>query len=52
MDGLAEKMYRLAQDGQLRRQLGQGIFEKVRREYSVETTVNTQQQIYATILRR
>ena len=52
VDGLAEKMYRLAQDGQLRRQLGQGIFEKVRREYSVETTVNTQQQIYATILRR
>ena len=49
---LTERMLRLTQDGALRQRLGQAIFEKVKREFSIDATVRTQVEIYETILRR
>ena len=39
-------------DRALRQRLGQAIFEKVKREFSIDATVRTQVEIYETILRR
>lgn len=52
VDALAERMTRLARDAGLRQKLGDAIFEKVRRDFSVEATVKTQTEIYETMLRR
>ncbi|MDY4219338.1 MAG: polysaccharide pyruvyl transferase CsaB [Candidatus Faecousia sp.] len=52
VETLTERMLRVARDEGLRKRLGRAIFEKVRREFSVEATVRTQVQIYETILRR
>lgn len=51
-DALAERMMLLAGDSNLRKALGQAIFEKVRSEFSVEATVKTQERIYEMVLRR
>ena len=49
---LAERMNRLAADGELRERLGQKLYDKTRTQFSVEATVRRQEDIYATILRR
>lgn len=52
VDAIADRMLRLARNRELREKLAQSIFEKVRREFSVDATVQTQVEIYQTILRR
>lgn len=52
VEALAARMTQVAQDEKLRRSLGDAIYEKVRREFSVEAMVRTQEEIYETILRR
>ncbi|MBQ3216506.1 MAG: polysaccharide pyruvyl transferase CsaB [Oscillospiraceae bacterium] len=49
---LAKHMIRLAQDATLREKMGQALYEKTRREFSLEAMVEKQKQIYATLLRR
>ncbi len=49
---LADRMKALAGDASLRSRLGEAIREKVRREFSVDATVKTQEKIYETVLRR
>ena len=49
---LADHMIRLAQDAALREKMGQALYEKTRREFSLEAMVEKQKQIYATLLRR
>ncbi len=51
-DALADRMGRLVEDAALRKQLGEAIREKVRREFSVDATVRTQEKIYETVLRK
>ena len=51
VEALTERMLRLTRDGALRQRLGQAIFEKVKREFSIDATVRTQVEIYETILR-
>lgn len=51
-DTLAGHMVRLAQDSDLRRQMGRALQEKTRREFSLDAMVEKQKQIYAAILRR
>lgn len=50
-DTLAEWMLRLARDGDLRRRLGDAIFEYVREHYSLEATCRRQIEIYEKIFR-
>ena len=49
---LAQRMDRLAADGDLRQRLGQKLYEKTKAQFSVEATVRRQEEIYAAILRR
>lgn len=49
---LAENLLRIAQDAPLREKLSRAIFEKVRREYSLEATVSRQESIYERVLAR
>lgn len=51
-DTLAEHILSLADDGELRTRLGQALYDKAKREFSVEATVEKQKEIYETILRR
>lgn len=48
---LSEHLLTLARDPQLRKVLGQRLYEKGARDYSLEATVRRQQEIYDTILR-
>lgn len=49
---LCKKLSLLARDGELRLRLGQAIYEKARREFSVESMARRQINIYSEILRR
>lgn len=49
---LAGKLVLLARDPWLRKRLGDGIYERAKREYSVEATTRRQLDIYYEILRR
>lgn len=49
---LAKHMIRLATDEELRRGLGESLYEKAYREFSAEATVEKQRDIYRTIIRR
>lgn len=49
---LGKRLAQLAEDAQLRRKLGDAIYEKAHSEFSVEATTNRQLQIYAEVLRR
>lgn len=49
---LAERMLQVARDKELRARLGRAIFEKTKREFSIDATVRTQVEIYETIMRR
>lgn len=49
---LAANLLRVAQDDALRGKLSQAIFDKVRREYSLEATVSRQEAIYERVLSR
>ena len=48
---LSEHLLTLARDPKLRKVLGQRLYEKGARDYSLEATVRRQQEIYDTILR-
>ena len=49
---LGEKLARLAADPALRRRMGEALYEKARREFSVEATTRRQLDIYAEVLHR
>ena len=49
---LARHLTTLARDSQLRRHMGQRLYNKGRNQYSLESTVERQLEIYRTILRR
>lgn len=49
---LGEALTALASDGELRKRMGQAIYEKGAAEFSTETTCRTQLEIYDTILKR
>ena len=50
--GLARHLVTLAQDGALRRHMGQRLYERGKRDYSLDATLRRQLEIYGTILRR
>lgn len=49
---LGEQLLKLARDSELRRRLGDAVYEKARREFSTESTCRRQIEIYNTVLRR
>lgn len=49
---MARRIVSLAGDAKLRSRLGQGIYEKVRREFSSQVMARRQIQIYQTVIRR
>lgn len=49
---LSSHMSRLADDAALREQMGQALYEKTKREFSLDVMVEKQKSIYAAILRR
>lgn len=49
---LAEHIRLLATDEEKRRQLGEALYEKASRDFSVDATVRRQKEIYESILRR
>lgn len=49
---LAEHIVLLAQNDELRRRLGEALYEKASRDFSVEATVRRQKEIYETVLRK
>lgn len=51
-ESLAEKLTLLAEDAELRKCLGNAIYERARRDYSVEATTARQLDIYEEVLRR
>lgn len=51
-DGLARQLSALAKDATLRKHLGARLHQKAVEEYSLESTVNRQLEIYKVILRR
>lgn len=52
VDALAGHLEVLAKDGDLRRRLGRRLYDKAKSQYSIETTLDKQMEIYETILRR
>lgn len=52
VEALAEHMCLLARDAALRREMGARLYEKTRREFSLEAMLRRQKEIYETILRR
>ncbi len=52
VDALAGHMVALASDPGLRQRLGQRLYQKAREEYSIETTIQRQVEIYEAILRK
>ena len=52
VNALAERMQRLASDGELRERLSRKLFEKTRDQFSLEATLRHQEEIYASVLRR
>ena len=52
VDALAGHMVALAADPSLRERLGRRLYEKAKAEYSIETTIQRQIEIYQAILRK
>lgn len=52
VQALAHHLTALAQDGELRRHMGQRLYQRARQDYSLESTLQRQLSIYETILRR
>lgn len=52
VDTLAQHLIKLTKDGDLRRRLGEAIYEKARREFSIDHMVEYQLEIYQTVLER
>ncbi len=52
VDALAQHMVRLASDGELRQKMGQALYEKTKRDFSLEAMIAKQKTIYETIIRR
>ena len=51
-EGLAACLLRLAGDPALRARLGESLYERARRDFSAEATVERQKEIYRVLLRR
>jgi polysaccharide pyruvyl transferase CsaB len=51
-EALGDALTALASDGELRKRMGQAIYEKGAAEFSTETTCRTQLEIYHTVLER
>lgn len=49
---LADRLAALAADAGLRRRMGQRLYNKAKSEYSIQSTIDKQVEIYETILRR
>ena len=49
---LAAHMIRLAQDAELREQMGQALYEKTRQKFSLQAMIEKQKSIYEAIIRR
>lgn len=49
---LADRMVKLAEDAALRRRMGEALYEKTKREFSLEAMLETQKKIYETVIRR
>ena len=49
---LGQELLQLAQDAPLRRSMGERLYEKASRSYSIRSTIETQLRIYGEILRR
>lgn len=52
VDALAEHLVRLGGDKELRESMGRQLYEKAKANYSIESTIDKQEEIYRTILRR
>lgn len=52
VDTLGRHLALLAGDPALRRKLGENLFQRAKTDYSLESTINRQMEIYETILRR
>ena len=50
--GLARHLITLARDPELRRHMGQRLYERGKKDYSLDATLNRQLEIYTTVLRR
>lgn len=51
-DALSKHLVQLATSADLRRRMGQLLYEKAKRDFSLESTIRRQIEIYQTILRR
>lgn len=51
-EALARHLLALARDPKLRKTMGTRLYDKAKREFSLEATVSRQEEIYRTILRR
>ena len=51
-EGLAAHMLALAEDAELRERLGNGLYERAKRDFSEEATVERQKEIYRVLIRR
>lgn len=51
-EGLAAHMVALAEDPELRERLGNGLYERAKRDFSEEATVERQKEIYRVLIRR
>ncbi len=52
VDKLAEHMVRLAEDATLRKTMGKALYEKTKRDFSLDAMISKQKRIYETIIRR
>ncbi len=52
VDALADHLARLAEDEDLRKTMGRRLYDKARECYSIDSTIDKQEEIYQTILRR
>lgn len=52
VDALADHLVSVASDAGLRDRLGRRLYDKAKTEYSIETTINRQVEIYEIILRK
>lgn len=51
-EGLAKQMLALANDPALRERLGRGLYERAKRDFSEEATIERQKEIYRVLIRR
>ena len=52
VEALADRITKLAEDSALRRKMGEALYEKAKREFSLDAMLRTQKSIYETVIRR